>query len=154
MEERIEEEGQVEGGGIDTDRDDEVSDEEGEDLMEVRFFGFFGWLVGWCMCVSLDWLSLVGKCVDVDGQTPCLRPSLTLPPQHPLNTLKKQNMEADYVAIPELDTYDLANLDTREYGAMDFDARRAAEEEIARRCVLRSGVCCLGFDGGFVVALW
>lgn len=42
-------------------------------------------------------------------------------------------MEADYVAIPELDTYDLANLDTREYGAMDFDARRAAEEEIARR---------------------
>lgn len=44
-------------------------------------------------------------------------------------------MEADYVAIPELDTYDYANLDAREYGAMDFDARRAAEEEIARRYV-------------------
>ena len=42
-------------------------------------------------------------------------------------------MEADYVAIPELDTYDLGNLDTREYGAMDFDARRAAEDEIAER---------------------
>jgi DNA replication licensing factor MCM2 len=44
-----------------------------------------------------------------------------------------ENMEADYVAIPELDTYDLGNLDQREYGAMDFDARRAAEMEIAER---------------------
>ncbi len=44
-----------------------------------------------------------------------------------------ENMEADYVAIPELDTYDLGNLDQREYGAMDFDARRAAEVEIAER---------------------
>lgn len=44
-----------------------------------------------------------------------------------------ENMEADYVAIPELDTYDMANLDTREYGAMDFDARRAADAEIAER---------------------
>jgi hypothetical protein len=34
MEEHVEEEGQVEGG-LDTDRDDEVSEEEGEDLMEV-----------------------------------------------------------------------------------------------------------------------
>ncbi|KAM3574659.1 hypothetical protein VYU27_003385 [Nannochloropsis oceanica] len=44
-----------------------------------------------------------------------------------------ENMEADYVAIPELDTYDMGNLDQREYGAMDFDARRAAEVEIAER---------------------
>lgn len=44
-----------------------------------------------------------------------------------------ENMEADYVAIPELDTYDMGNLDHREYSAMDFDARRAAEAEIAER---------------------
>jgi len=37
-----------------------------------------------------------------------------------------QNLEADYIAIPELDSYDMGALDNREYGAMDFDARRRA----------------------------
>ena len=60
------------------------------------------------------------------------------------------------MAIPELDTYDMGNLDTREYGAMDMDARRAAEEEIARRYVCMGGlmmwmslfvVCRVEIDG-------
>ena len=42
-------------------------------------------------------------------------------------------MEADYVAIPELDYYDTAGLDNRDYGPMDFDARRRAEEELDDR---------------------
>lgn len=42
-------------------------------------------------------------------------------------------IDADYVAIPELDTYDDADLDRREYGQMDFSDRRAAERELAER---------------------
>ncbi|CAN0174634.1 unnamed protein product [Hapterophycus canaliculatus] len=42
-------------------------------------------------------------------------------------------IDADYVAIPELDTYDDADLDRREYGNMDFSERRAAERELAER---------------------
>lgn len=43
-------------------------------------------------------------------------------------------IDADYVAIPELDRYDDADLDRREYGNMDYDDRRAAERELAERC--------------------
>lgn len=42
-------------------------------------------------------------------------------------------IDADYVAIPELDRYDNADLDHREYGGMDFSDRRAAEKELAER---------------------
>lgn len=42
-------------------------------------------------------------------------------------------IDADYVAIPELDTYDDADLDRREYGNMDYSERRAAERELAER---------------------
>lgn len=42
-------------------------------------------------------------------------------------------IDADYVAIPELDTYDDADLDRREYGNMDFSDRRAAERELTER---------------------
>lgn len=42
-------------------------------------------------------------------------------------------IDADYVAIPELDTYDGADLDRREYDNMDFSDRRAAERELAER---------------------
>lgn len=39
------------------------------------------------------------------------------------------------MAIPELDTYDMREVDQREYAPISFDARRAAEEEIEERCV-------------------
>lgn len=42
-------------------------------------------------------------------------------------------IDADYVAIPELDTYDEADLDRREYDNMDFSDRRAAERELSER---------------------
>lgn len=42
-------------------------------------------------------------------------------------------IDADYVAIPELDTYDDADLDRREYGSMEYSDRRAAELELAKR---------------------
>lgn len=42
-------------------------------------------------------------------------------------------IDADYVAIPELDRYDDADLDRREYGTMDYSQRRAAEQELAER---------------------
>lgn len=42
-------------------------------------------------------------------------------------------IDADYVAIPELDRYDDADLDRREYGAMEYGDRRAAERELAER---------------------
>lgn len=54
MEERVEEEGQVEGG-LDTDRDDDVSEEEGEDLMEVR------------TCVLRECVALWVGCWDGNG---------------------------------------------------------------------------------------
>lgn len=38
-----------------------------------------------------------------------------------------EDLESDYVAIPELDHYDENILDHREYGAIDPKARRAAE---------------------------
>lgn len=128
----MEEEGQVEGG-LDTDRDEEVSDEEGEDLMEV------------CACVlTCGPIYMSGGDSDAalrrlcGSGVVCVNNEMGPPPGeppiiHPPTPTTQQNMEADYVAIPELDTYDLGNLDAREYGAMDMDARRAAEEEIARR---------------------
>lgn len=42
-------------------------------------------------------------------------------------------IDADYVAIPELDTYDDADLDRREYDNMEHSDRRAAERELAKR---------------------
>ncbi|CAM9343704.1 unnamed protein product [Ascophyllum nodosum] len=48
-------------------------------------------------------------------------------------------MDADYVAIPELDKYDDAELDRREYGTMDYSERRAAEQELAERDRARGG---------------
>lgn len=42
-------------------------------------------------------------------------------------------IDADYVAIPELDRYDETELDRREYTTMDHDDRRAAERELAKR---------------------
>lgn len=44
--------------------------------------------------------------------------------------LDEEYLEQDYVPIPELDQYDAALLDEREYGAMDLSARREAEREI------------------------
>jgi DNA replication licensing factor MCM2 len=44
-----------------------------------------------------------------------------------------EDLESDYVAIPELDHYDENILDHREYGAIDPKARRAAETEIDAR---------------------
>lgn len=44
-------------------------------------------------------------------------------------------IDADYVAIPELDTYDDNDLDRKEYGQMEFKDRRAAERELAERSV-------------------
>ncbi|KAJ8603544.1 hypothetical protein CTAYLR_004887 [Chrysophaeum taylorii] len=44
--------------------------------------------------------------------------------------LMDENMAEDYVAIPELDRYDEAMLDEREYEEMDAEARRQAEKEI------------------------
>jgi DNA replication licensing factor MCM2 len=44
-----------------------------------------------------------------------------------------EDVEGDYVAIPELDHYDENILDHREYGAIDSKARRAAETEIDAR---------------------
>jgi hypothetical protein len=41
-----------------------------------------------------------------------------------------EDVEGDYVAIPELDHYDENILDHREYGAIDSKARRAAEVQI------------------------
>ena len=38
-----------------------------------------------------------------------------------------EDLESDYVAIPELDHYDENILDHREYGTIDPKARRAAE---------------------------
>lgn len=46
-----------------------------------------------------------------------------------------QNMEADYIAIPELDQYDARDLDERDFAPMDFDARRRAEDELDERWV-------------------
>ncbi|XP_018331325.1 DNA replication licensing factor Mcm2 isoform X2 [Agrilus planipennis] len=43
------------------------------------------------------------------------------------------NMEADYRHIPELDTYDIDNLDTEEYDELSPTARLAAERELQRR---------------------
>lgn len=47
-------------------------------------------------------------------------------------------MHRDYVAIPELDTYDMGMLDQRDYDVIDFDARRRAEEEIDARRAQRT----------------
>ncbi len=44
-----------------------------------------------------------------------------------------ENMEADYVAIPGLDTYDPSLMDKREYETMDVKDRMAAEFELADR---------------------
>mmetsp|Transcript_17334 Transcript_17334/g.51191 ORF Transcript_17334/g.51191 Transcript_17334/m.51191 type:complete len:594 (-) Transcript_17334:1832-3613(-) len=44
-----------------------------------------------------------------------------------------EDLESDYVAIPELDHYDENILDHREYGTIDPKARRAAETEIDAR---------------------
>jgi DNA replication licensing factor MCM2 len=43
------------------------------------------------------------------------------------------NMEKDYQRIEALDNYGSEGLDDRDYEAMDFDQRRAAEAELARR---------------------
>jgi DNA replication licensing factor MCM2 len=43
------------------------------------------------------------------------------------------NMEKDYQRIEALDTYGSEGLDDRDYEAMDFDQRHAAEAELARR---------------------
>lgn len=48
-------------------------------------------------------------------------------------------IDADYVAIPELDRYDDAELDQRQYATMDHAERRAAEKEMAERCVATPG---------------
>ncbi|CAM9800762.1 unnamed protein product, partial [Laminaria digitata] len=48
-------------------------------------------------------------------------------------------IDADYVAIPELDTYDDADLDRREYDNMEHSDRRAAERELAKRDHDRGG---------------
>lgn len=50
-------------------------------------------------------------------------------------------IDADYVAIPELDTYDGADLDHREHATMDFSDRRAAERELAERYTQHYVVC-------------
>jgi hypothetical protein len=42
-------------------------------------------------------------------------------------------LEADYVAIPELDQYDMRDVDNRQFAPIDWDARRAAEEELEDR---------------------
>lgn len=42
-------------------------------------------------------------------------------------------IDADYVAIPELDAYDTADLDRRDYANMEYSDRRAAERELAER---------------------
>jgi len=50
-----------------------------------------------------------------------------------------ENMEGDYGAIPELDTYDENMLDCSDYGQIDPLARRAAEAEIDARGRQRQG---------------
>ncbi|CAG9318679.1 MCM2 [Blepharisma stoltei] len=45
----------------------------------------------------------------------------------------EENMEADYRAIPELDTYEEEGIDEANYSDMDTDARMAAEEELKQR---------------------
>ncbi len=45
----------------------------------------------------------------------------------------EENVEADYVAIPGLDTYDPSLMDKREYETMGVKDRLAAEEELADR---------------------
>ncbi len=45
----------------------------------------------------------------------------------------EENMDADYVAIPGLDTYDPTLMDKREYGPTDVKDRMAAEEELEDR---------------------
>lgn len=49
------------------------------------------------------------------------------------------NMERDYQRIEALDTYGTEDIDDRDYGAMDSEQRRAAEQEIARRYRERGG---------------
>jgi Mini-chromosome maintenance protein 2 len=44
-----------------------------------------------------------------------------------------ENMDADYVPIAELDQYDPAQLDRREYGDMDYDQRQEAERVMRER---------------------
>jgi Mini-chromosome maintenance protein 2 len=44
-----------------------------------------------------------------------------------------ENMDADYVPIAELDQYDPALLDRREYGDMDYDQRQEAERVMRER---------------------
>ena len=44
-----------------------------------------------------------------------------------------ENIEKDYQRIEALDTYGTEGIDDREYEAMDFEQRRAAEAELARR---------------------
>lgn len=58
-------------------------------------------------------------------------------------------IDADYVAIPELDTYDDADLDRREYGTMDFSDRRAAEKELTERYTQGQG--CIGLCSCVIV---
>ncbi|CAM9804902.1 unnamed protein product, partial [Discosporangium mesarthrocarpum] len=48
-------------------------------------------------------------------------------------------IDADYVAIPELDRYDAADLDRRDYQPMDHAQRREAERELDERDMLRAG---------------
>jgi len=50
----------------------------------------------------------------------------------------EENMEVDYRAIPELDTYEQEGMDEEEYSELSETDRRAAEEELDRREIAES----------------
>lgn len=59
--------------------------------------------------------------------------SNAIPQEEGEDIMDMDRIDADYVAIPELDTYDEADLDRREYDNMEFSDRRAAERELSER---------------------
>jgi len=60
----------------------------------------------------------------------------------------------DYRVIPELDTYENAGLDAREYGSMDAEARINAELEIRRRRQAARGPVDMGWDSDDELAIF